>query len=36
MVLKDYFVLERYFFREAKVAFSFFNDCLATGRPYIP
>ena len=35
MVLKDYFVLERYFFREAKVAFSFFSGCLATGRPYI-
>ena len=35
MVLKDYFVLERYFFREAKVAFSFFNDCLADRSPYI-
>ncbi len=35
MVLKDYFVLERYFLREAKVAFSFFSGCLADRSPYI-
>ena len=33
--MKDYFVIERYFLREAKVAFSFFSGCLADRSPYI-
>ena len=33
--MKDYFVLERYFLREAKVAFSFFIFYIADRSPYI-